>query len=63
MTRKTYIQLAQEFGRILGTANDEHKMTAWQVIHCVSALLKSDNERFDRSRFEQAIMKEMSLYE
>ena len=59
ITRKTYIELAKEFGRILGTT--EHSDAVWQVIHAVSNVLQRDNDRFDRQRFEQAIKKDWKI--
>ena len=54
MTRKTYIELAKDLGRILAD-NDGDTVVAWQVIHSMCRAMQQDNERFDRSRFETAV--------
>jgi len=58
MTRKTYIELAEDLGRILAT-NEGDTVVAWQVIHAMCRAMQKDNPRFDRSRFETAVKKEM----
>ena len=58
MTRKTYIELAKDLGRILAT-NEGDTVVAWQVIHAMCRAMQQDNERFDRNRFETAVKAEM----
>ena len=58
MTRKTYIELAEDLGRILAT-NEGDTVVAWQVIHAMCRAMKKDNPNFDRDRFETAVKKEM----
>lgn len=54
MTRKTYIELAKDLGRILAD-NEGDSVVAWQVIHSMCRAMQQDNERFDRNRFETAV--------
>lgn len=54
MTRKTYIELAKDLGRILSD-NDGDTVVAWQVIHSMCRAMQQDNQRFDRNRFESAV--------
>lgn len=54
MTRKTYIELAKDLGRILAD-NEGDTVVAWQVIHSMCRAMQQDNERFDRNRFETAV--------
>jgi fructose-bisphosphate aldolase class 1 len=54
MTRKTYIELAKDLGRILSD-NDGDTVVAWQIIHSMCRAMQQDNDKFDRSRFETAV--------
>ncbi len=58
MTKKTYQELAEDIGRILGS-NEGDTVVAWMVIAAMCRAMKSDNPRFDRDRFESAIKDEM----
>lgn len=54
MTRKTYRELAERLGKSLalhGNANTE----TWQLIAIFCDAMKSDNPRFDREKFLDAI--------
>lgn len=64
MTRKGYVQLAQELGIDLYSmelmAVNDTVLTAqveafWQVVDTLCGALKRDNARFDVARFTQAI--------
>lgn len=58
MTRKTYIELAQDLGRILGD-NEGDTVVAWQVVHAMCRAMKQDNSAFDKERFIDAVNKEI----
>jgi hypothetical protein len=62
MTRKTYVQLAEDLGRILAQ-NDGNTVAAWQCIHSMCSAMKSDNAAFDKQRFIDAVNKEISNHE
>ena len=59
MTRKTYIELAKDLGRILSD-NDGDTVVAWQVIHSMCSAMRQDNSAFDKQRFIDAIQKEIN---
>jgi hypothetical protein len=61
MTKKTYVQLAEDLGRILAQ-NDGNSVAAWQCIHAMCSAMKKDNERFDKERFIDAVNKEIKEY-
>ena len=59
MTKKTYIELAKDFGRILAD-NEGDTVAVWQVIHSTCRAMQQDNPRFDRDRFEAAVKEAMN---
>lgn len=59
MTRKTYIELAKDLGRILSD-NDGDTVVAWQAIHSMCSAMRQDNSAFDKQRFIDAIQKEIN---
>jgi hypothetical protein len=58
MTKKTYIELAKDLGRILGDS-DGNTVVAWQAIHAMCSAMRIDNQSFDKQRFIDAINKEI----
>ena len=54
MTKKTYIELAKDYGRILAE-NEGDSVAVWQIIHTTCRAMQQDNPRFDRDRFETAV--------
>jgi len=54
MTKKTYIELAKDYGRILAE-NEGDSVAVWQIIHTTCRAMQQDNPRFDRNRFETAV--------
>ena len=54
MTKKTYIELAKDYGRILAD-NEGDSVAVWQIIHTTCQAMQKDNPRFDRDRFETAV--------
>jgi hypothetical protein len=58
MTKKTYIELAKDLGRIL-SYNEGDCHLVWQTIHVMCGALKVDNPLFDKQRFIDAINKEI----
>jgi hypothetical protein len=54
MTKKTYIELAKDYGRILAE-NEGDSVAVWQIIHTTCQAMQKDNPRFDRNRFETAV--------
>jgi hypothetical protein len=58
MTKKTYKELAQDYGRILAD-NEDATVAIWQIIHTTCRAMQHDNPRFDRDLFETAVKKAM----
>jgi hypothetical protein len=54
MTKKTYIELAKDYGRILAD-NEGDTVAVWQIIHTTCRAMQQDNPMFDRNRFETAV--------
>lgn len=57
MTKKTYIELAKDYGRTLAEASDP--VAIWQIIFATCRAMKQDNPRFDQDRFETAVKEAM----
>jgi hypothetical protein len=54
MTKKTYIELAKDYGRILAD-NEGDSVAVRQIIHTTCQAMQKDNPMFDRNRFETAV--------
>ena len=62
MTRKTYQQLAKEIGRLLAIEADTGDRVTWELIGVMCAAMKSDNSKFDKTKFVDAIEKSRTDY-
>jgi hypothetical protein len=55
MTKKTYIELAKQFGILIADQHGVTEPSIWRVMDVLCESLKQDNSAFDKERFIEAI--------
>jgi hypothetical protein len=55
MTKKTYIELAKQFGILIAEYGGVCEPPIWRVMDVLCEALKQDNSAFDKERFIEAI--------